>query len=92
MEERRRNGDIQLEILSERFNNFADKYDKDEGKAEEWRGRFCTKLDKLNDRLNELPCPARIEQTKGIHTQLKALWILVSATLLGIISEWVKIK
>ena len=85
MDERRRNEDTRIDVLTERVENWMET-------TTEYRKSLCSKLDKLNDRLNDLPCPSRVEQTKNIHTQLKALWILVSAGLLGIIAEWVKIK
>jgi len=85
VEERRRNEDTRIEVLTERVENWMKT-------TTEYRLSLCNKLDKITDRLDKLPCPQRIEQTKGIHTQLKALWILVSATLLGIIGEWVKLK
>lgn len=59
------------------------KENKDE--ANEWRNRFM-------DRINKLPCDVRCEETKGIKMQLRALWALICAILLGIIAEWVKLK
>ena len=82
--ERRRNGDVQLEILTERVNGFIDRYDKDEKKAEEWRGKFCSKLDDFREDIAKLPC------SKGhdIHVdrQLGAIWWLVSVCLISVVT------
>lgn len=89
----RRQDDVRIDVLVERINNFIDgRYADDQKHSEEWRNKFCQKLDKAMDKIDKLPCPQRIEQTKGIKTQLKALWACVSAILLGIIAEWVKQK
>lgn len=85
MEERRRDTDVQIEVLTERVENWMNT-------TTEYRLSLCSKLDKIQQQLHDLPCPARIEQTNGIKTQLKALWVLVSATLVGIIGEWLKLK
>lgn len=83
--EERRSGEVQVEVLTERVENWMKT-------TTEYRLSLCRKLDKINDRLDELPCPQRIEQTKNVHMQLRALWVIVSAIFLGIISEWVKLK
>jgi hypothetical protein len=92
VEERRRNDDTRIDVLTERVENWMET-------TTSYRRDLCAKNDKIiseiasiKQSIATLPCPQRIEQTKGIHTQLKALWILVSATLLGIIGEWVKLK
>lgn len=85
MEERRRSEDTRIEVLTERVENWMKT-------TTEYRVSLCSKLDRIQQQLHDLPCPQRMEQSKNIHTQLKALWILVSATLLGIIGEWVKLK
>ena len=81
----RRQDDVRIGVLTERVENWM-------ATTTEYRKSLCSKLDAIQKQINELPCPQRIEQTRGIHTQLKALWILVSAVLLGIIGEWVKLK
>jgi len=84
MEERRRQGDVQLEILTERVSGFIDQYDKDEKKAEEWRGKFCAKIDDIRKDMASLPC------SKGhdIHVdrQLGAIWWIVSVCMIGVVS------
>ena len=84
MEERRKD-DSRIEVLSERVENWM-------SSTTEYRKALCAKMDILNEKMNNLPCKERIEHTKSIRLQLKALWILVSAGLLGIISEWIKLK
>lgn len=81
----RRQDDVRIEVLTERVENWMKT-------TTEYRLSLCQKLDKINDRLDKLPCPQRIEQTKNVHMQLNALWVIVSAIFLGIISEWVKLK
>ena len=92
MEDRRRSEDTRIDVLTERVENWMES-------TTSYRRELCAKNDRIiseiaciKQTLATLPCPQRIEQTNGIKTQLKALWILVSATLLGIIGEWVKIK
>ncbi len=85
MEERRRNTDSQIDVLTERVENWMET-------TTEYRKALCSKLDKINDRLNELPCKSRIEHTKGIDQHIKALWACVSAIFLAIIAEWVRTK
>ena len=84
-QERRRNGDIQLEILTERVNNWMET-------TTEYRKSLCSKLDAIKNEVNKLPCSARIEHTKGIDQHIKALWVAVSAIFLASVSEWVKLK
>jgi hypothetical protein len=84
MEERRKD-DSRIEVLTERVENWMET-------TTDYRIALCKKLDRLNEKVNGLQCIARIEETKGIKVQLKALWVLVSAGLLGIIAEWVRIR
>ena len=90
--ENRRQDDTKIEVLTERVENWMES-------TTEYRKSLCSKItetnskiDKMTDKMNNLPCRERIEGTKSIKLQLKALWILVSATLLGIISEWIHLK
>jgi hypothetical protein len=84
VEERRKN-DSRIEVLSERVENWM-------STTTEYRKALCAKMDILTDKMNNLPCRERIEHTRSIRLQLKALWVLVSAGLLGIISEWIKFR
>lgn len=93
MEERRRNSEVQFEVMNERLNNFIDvRYAEDQKHSEEWRTKFCHKLDRVMDKIDTLPCPTRIEHTKNINFQLKALWAVTGGMVLAILSEWVRLK
>ena len=85
MDEERRKDDVQLEVLTERVNNWMDT-------TEGYRRTLCSKLDVITDKMNNLPCNVRIEKTKNIQFQLKALWAVTGGMVLAIISEWVHWK
>ena len=84
MEDRRKD-DVEIKVLKERVENWMES-------TTEYRKELCRKIDVITDKMNNLPCRERFESTRGIKMQLKAIWVLVTATLLGIISEWVKIR
>ena len=84
MEDRRKD-DVKIEVLTERVNNWMES-------TETYRKTLCMKLDNLTDKMNNLPCDGRVEQTKGIKIQLKGLWIAVSAIFVAILAEWSKMK
>ncbi len=69
--ERRKSANVQLEVLAERFSGFVELYEKSEKNADEWRGRFCKKLDDAIAKIDSLPCPSRIEQTKALDDTVK---------------------
>lgn len=74
-EDRRRNGDIEIEILTERVNNWMDS-------TTEYRKSLCAKLDSINSRLNDLPCKASAEERKSMKSDIA--WLQRGAV--GIIS------
>lgn len=95
MEERM--NDIEMRVIAERVDNLKDQLEKSDKISENWRKIFCQKLDATNIKLDALitkvdtlPCPVRIEQTKGLMTQVRALWLLTGGMLITIISEWLK--
>jgi hypothetical protein len=90
VEERRRNGDIQLEVLTERVNNVRSQINKSEELSLEWRGKFCSKIDDLKTMINTLPCPARAEMHKGIKSQLIWMWSILGIMLTAVVGEWLK--
>ena len=77
MDERRRNEDSRLEVLTERVENWMQS-------TTEYRKSLCTKIDGLNTKLDNMPC------SKGhdIHVdrQLGAIWWIVSVCMVGIVS------
>ena len=97
MEERR--NDVELKVIAERVDNLLKDVAEEKVTSLEWRKLFCAKLDAVNMKLDALalqmsalPCPQRAEITKNIHQQLRGLWIAVSAIILGIVAEWVRMK
>lgn len=83
--ELRRMDDERVARLEERVANWMET-------TTDYRKQLCGKLDRIQDKLDSLPCPQRIEQTKGIGLQLKALWAITGGMILAILSEWVKLK
>lgn len=65
---------------------------KSSEETRDYRKGLCSKLDLMSNKLSSLPCSVREEKSRGISMQLRALWVLVSAALIGIISEWIKLK
>jgi hypothetical protein len=84
MEDRRRSEDSRIDVLTSEFKSFIERYDKDEERAESWRGKFCSKMDDMRRDMASLPC------SKGhdIHVdrQLGAIWWIVSVCLVGVLS------
>jgi hypothetical protein len=78
VEERRRNDDTRIEVLTERVSHWMES-------TTEYRKSLCAKndhiiaeIEAIKKTLAELPCPQRMEQTKGIKFQLNALWWIVA--------------
>jgi hypothetical protein len=59
---------------------------KDLDVAEDWRKRFCTKIDKLTDLVSTLPCDRREERWLSQGVQIKWMWGVLTffATLEGV--------
>jgi hypothetical protein len=87
-----RRNDVELKVLTERVDNLITQIAKDEVNANEWRGRLCKKVDVLMEKIDLLPCPSRMEQSKNVSFQLKALWAVTGGMVIAILSEWVKLK
>lgn len=77
--------DERIARLEERVNNWMET-------TTDYRKSLCFKLDKIQDKLDTLPCPSRIEHTNNINFQLKALWTVTGGMVLAILSEWIKLK
>jgi len=56
--------------------------------TEEYRKRQVEKFDRIFNKLELLPCKER----SGNTTQIKILWGFVSAIILAIVVEWIKIR
>jgi hypothetical protein len=85
VEERRRSEDSRIDVLTERVENWMET-------TTSYRKELCSKLSKIQDKLDALPCDVRCEETKGIKLQLKALWAVTGGMVLAILSEWIKLK
>ena len=83
---------MELKVIAERLKNLDEKNELSEKLSNDWRNRFCIKLDAITDKLNNLPCDVRVERSKNINFQLKALWAVTGGMVLVIISEWIKWK
>jgi len=79
----RRMDDERIAKLEERVNNWMET-------TTEYRRTLCDKQDKIQTKIDNLPCPSRVEHTKHIDFQLKALWAVTGGLILTIIAEWVK--
>lgn len=75
MEERRRSTDTQIEVLTERVNQWMEQ-------TTDYRKALCTKMDILLSRMNDLPCKQAEEFTKGLKSEIN--WLQKGAV--GIIS------
>lgn len=73
------------EVIVERLNNLIVSVAKEEERSLDWRNRFCAKLDMIFKALDELPCAARIEQTKGIKKDIDWLQKITYSALILII-------
>ena len=85
MEERRKD----YPGISERLAIIETMQQKDLDTAEEWRGRFCKKIDKVSEILSEIPCKTREEvcstKFKGFTFQLRFIWGIVSGMLIALL-------
>ena len=55
-EDRRRNEDTRLDVITERLDNLIKTRDREDEISLDWRNKFCAKLDILLTKLNGLPC------------------------------------
>lgn len=88
MEERRRNEDTRIDVLTERVENWMES-------TTEYRKSLCAKLDVINSRLNELPCKAAGEERMSIRRDIGWLQKIVFTilafgipSLLGLAVAW----
>jgi hypothetical protein len=84
MEERRRNNDLQIEVLTERVTNWM-------SETTSYRKALCAKMDVLLQRVNDLPCKSSAEERKGIKAEISWLQkgaMAVICTLFGM-GVWV---
>ena len=84
MEERRKD-DVEIRVLKERVENWMET-------TTEYRKALCAKIDIVVEKVNNLPCRERFENTKGIKLQLKALWALTGGMLLAVLADWIKLR
>ena len=84
MEDRRKE-DIKIDVLTERVENWMET-------TNEYRKALCTKIDIIAEKMNNLPCRERIENSKNIHLQLKALWAVTGGMILAVLADWVRFR
>ena len=65
-EERRRDYDVKIDVLTERVENWMDSTD-------EYRRSLCAKLDIIQAKLNDLPCRVSAEERK--NTKYDVMWL-----------------
>jgi hypothetical protein len=64
--------------IRERLVRLETMQNKDLHDAEEWRRTVDTRLEKLTDTCNELPCRERTARYESVERQMKFLWAVVS--------------
>lgn len=79
--------DLKIEVatLSERVSNWMDT-------TTEYRRSTCEKLSLIQDKVSNLPCREGMAMKKNLGFQIKLLWGFVTAILLAIVAEYIKIK
>jgi KaiC/GvpD/RAD55 family RecA-like ATPase len=58
--------------------------------TDDYRKILCNKIDKIVEKLEVLPCRERKTFYDSISTQMRTLWVFVTAIVLLIIAEWFK--
>ena len=80
--EERRNGDKKIAVLEERLRNFMVITD-------EFRGELNHKLDKIIDKVGNLPCRERIAWYKSMGSQQLFMWWVLAILLSSVVgSAW----
>lgn len=97
MQEERKN-DAEILVIAERVDNLKAQLERSDEIAETWRKAFCVKLDTTNlkldaliQKVSELPCPARIEQSKGIMKDIGWLQKIVYGIIITVVPSLLSI-
>jgi len=84
--EERRQEDPRIDVLETKLEHILNNQKLYSEEAKEWRTRFCLKLDKVTDKLGNLPCDRRAY----LSNQVKAIWAIIVLIVGAIVGEWVK--
>jgi cyclopropane fatty-acyl-phospholipid synthase-like methyltransferase len=89
-EDFRRVDDARMSIVEERLSNVIENQKKYETEARDWRERFCSKLDKMMEKMDNRPCIRHDALLSNVKAQLGWMWAVTGAVILAIIAEWVQ--
>lgn len=78
----------EIAVLISRLDSVKEQVEESKEEANKWRERFDEKIQLIQVSIAMLPCPARIEITKGIKTQLSWLWAVICTIVAAIVAEW----
>lgn len=70
-------------VLVERLDNLNQKVEAGQERAERWREHFDTKLDNR-------PCEKHAGFFRTIDLQLKAIWAIIGAIVITLLTEFIK--
>ena len=76
-----------IDVITERLNNLIKNFSEEKGLALEWRNRFCKKIDIAIEKIETLPCGARIEITKALRSDVTWLQRIGSWALALVVSS-----
>lgn len=96
-EHKERRNDIEIKVLSEQIEHLNEKIDRSDIVSETWRQAFCSKVDTVNKKLDDmviqlasLPCPVRAEVTRAIKSDIgwiqKILYVIIVAVVPSLIT------
>lgn len=89
-ERRQSNSDMhtELAVLKERFESWMTSTVEFRKIQKDSWNQLCQKIDKISERLSELPCKQGEESYKDLANQLKVIWGLMVIGLGAMITDW----
>lgn len=81
----RRMDDERIARLEERVSNWMEQ-------TTEYRKALCAKLDKVMEKLDNLPCDLRHGRWESLNAQIKWVWGLLCAMIIAVVGEWINKK
>lgn len=72
--------ETRFEVLAERWDNFMNL-------TENYRKELCSKIGKITDKLDALPCKERKGMYESVKGQLAAIWVIIVGILLFFFKE-----
>lgn len=79
-----------LQVLETKLAVFTEKVSNWMDTTTEYRKQLCHKVDAINDKLALLPCAERKGWYQSMSRQIKFLWMITGAAVVGVIIEWAK--